>query len=79
MKANKRLIDIIGDDEYEICLDLGRQIIACPICGNETFDDWFICPHCRWEAEPLRTPDEYSPANKSTIEEYRKKYQQSNQ
>ena len=74
MTTNKKLKDIIGEDEYQMCLDLGRQIINCPICGNETFNDWFICPHCNWEAEILHSEDEYSPANKSTIAEYRKKY-----
>ncbi|MBO5715457.1 MAG: leucine-rich repeat protein [Clostridia bacterium] len=74
MNTKKKLIDIIGEDEYQMCLDLGRQIIHCPICGNETFNDWFICPHCNWEAEVLHSEDEYSPANKSTIAEYRKKY-----
>ena len=72
MITNKKLIDIIGEDEYQMCLDLGRRIINCPICGNETFNDWFICPHCNWQAEILHFEDEYSPANKSTIEEYRK-------
>ena len=70
--ANKQLMDIIGEDEYQMCIDLGRQIIQCPICGNDTFNDWFICPHCNWQAEILHFEDEYSPANKSTIEEYRK-------
>ena len=51
MTTNKKLKDIIGEDEYQTCLDLGRTIIRCPICGNETFNDWFICPHCNWEAE----------------------------
>lgn len=74
MNTKKKLIDIIGNDEYQICLDLGRQIINCPICGNETFDDWFICPHCNWEAEPLKFEDEYSPANQATVKEYREKY-----
>lgn len=57
-----------------MCLDLGRRIISCPICGNETFNDWFICPHCNWEAEILHSEDEYSPANKSTIAKYRREY-----
>ena len=78
MNTKKKLKDIIGEDEYQTCLDLGRTIIRCPICGNETFNDWFICPHCNWEAEPLHSEDEYSPANKSTIAEYRKKYMSEN-
>ncbi len=78
MTTNKKLKDIIGEDEYQMCLDLGRRIIRCPICENETFNDWFICPHCNWEAEPLHSEDEYSPANKSTIAEYRKKYMSEN-
>ena len=72
MTTSKKLMDIIGMDEYQMCIDLGRQIINCPICGNETFNDWFICPYCNWQAEILHLEDEYSPANKSTIEEYRK-------
>ena len=78
MTTNKKLKDIIGEDEYQTCLDLGRTIIRCPICGNKTFNDWFICPCCNWEAEPLHSEDEYSPANKSTIAEYRKKYMSEN-
>jgi mRNA interferase MazF len=74
MTTSKKLMDIIGMDEHQMCIDLGRQIINCPICGNETFNDWFICPYCNWQAEILHFEDEYSPANKSTIEEYRKKY-----
>jgi hypothetical protein len=74
MTTHTKLFEIIGEEEYQMCLDLGRQIISCPICGNETFNDWFICPHCNWEAEPLKFEDEYSPANKSTVAEYRREY-----
>lgn len=44
MITSKKLIEIIDEDEYQMYLDLGRRIIHCPICGNETFDDLVRLP-----------------------------------
>lgn len=50
----------------------GYRIVICPVCGNETFDNFFICPHCDWEYDDMMV-DEYSSANNSTINEYKKR------
>jgi hypothetical protein len=45
--------------------------VICPICGNETFDTWTICPHCEWEHDHSTG---YSSANRSYKWVYRLKY-----
>lgn len=44
----------------------------CPICGKYTFDNGYVCRICKWEADGvLEDDDEYSHANRCSINEYR--------
>lgn len=64
------MINIRETIEYK---ELGYQIIQCPICGHETLDNHFICPHCNWEYDDeveFKTGDEYSIANDCTLNEH---------
>ena len=61
-------IDLRKTKEF---LEYGFKIVTCPICKNETLDDFFICQHCGWEYDGCIKEDDYSSANKSTVSEYR--------
>lgn len=52
--------------------DYGFKIVECPICGELTLDNNYICSNCGWEYDnaPLNE-DYYSNANKSTIKDFR--------
>jgi len=52
--------------------ELGFKIVKCPVCGKETLDDYFICPHCGWEYDGTTNENEYSSCNKTTVVDYRK-------
>ena len=45
-EQNGTEIDLRETPEYK---EFGFQIVKCPVCGNETLDSYFICPHCKWE------------------------------
>ena len=51
----------------------GYKVVTCPVCDNETFDNWFICYHCGWEYDYIRNLDDYSCANDCTLREYKEK------
>lgn len=64
-------MDIRDTDEYKS----GEfSIVSCPVCGGETLDNYYICPHCMWEYDGITNDYEYSSANHSTIEEYRARF-----
>lgn len=54
--------------------EYGFKIVTCPVCGNETLDMNWICGHCGWEYDNIKSEDEYSAANGSTVKDYREKY-----
>ncbi len=64
--------DIRKTVEY---LEYGFKVVTCPICENETLDDFFICQHCGWEYDGCIKEDDCSSANKATVAEYRAKYE----
>lgn len=64
------VLDKVTITEY---LNSGYNITKCPVCGNEAFDNWAICPHCNWEHDELVTSG-YSCANSSFIWWYKVKY-----
>lgn len=70
----KKLIDVMTRAEIDECLRYEYHITTCPCCGNETFDMYFICPHCGWEYDGTQNNHEYSSANKSTLLEYRLRF-----
>ena len=47
--------------------------MKCPVCGNKTYDNYYICPHCGWEYDGL-PEDQYSAANGAALKEYRENY-----
>ena len=52
--------------------EFGYSVITCPVCGKETLNNHYICPHCGWEYDDITDEDMYSPANTTTIKEYKK-------
>lgn len=67
-----RLKDYYAKKLIKEHLKAGYRIIICPVCGNETFDNFFICPHCDWEYDDMMV-DDYSSANNGTINDYKKR------
>lgn len=67
-------IDIRKTKEF---LEYGFKIATCPICKNETLDDFFICHHCGWEYDGTTKDEDYSAANGVTVAEYREEYEKS--
>lgn len=56
-------------------LEFGYKIVKCPVCGNETLDNHFICPTCNWEYDGTFLPYIPSKVNEGlTIKEYREKH-----
>lgn len=51
--------------------EFGFSVITCPVCGKETLNNHYICPHCGWEYDGIHGEDTYSPANATTIREYK--------
>lgn len=53
-------------------LEFGFKVVTCPVCGNETLDNHFVCPHCGWEHDStVNSPEQFSTANQSTVEDYK--------
>ena len=52
--------------------EFGYSVITCPVCGKETLNNHYICPYCGWEYDGITDKDMYSPANTTTIREYKK-------
>ncbi len=48
-------------------------VILCPVCGQKTLDNYYICGHCGWEYDGF-PEDHYSAANGATLREYRDEY-----
>ena len=67
----KKLDHVLDRNVIQEHLDSGYRLTVCPVCGNETFDDYFVCPHCGWENDGTKDVDEFSSANNSTIKNYR--------
>lgn len=67
----KRIIEVLDQSVIDEQLNSGYQLTTCPVCGNETFDDYFICPHCGWENDGTVNLEEFSTVNNSSIKEYK--------
>ena len=68
---------ITDEDIYttEELTTLGYNVIICPVCGNKTLDDYYICPHCGWEYDGHTKLNRKSFANNgATIKKYKKEY-----
>lgn len=49
------------------------HVQRCPVCGHRTLDNYWICPHCDWEAEGNLGEEEPSDANGDlTAAQYRR-------
>lgn len=59
-----KLTEVLSQEIIQEHLNSGYVITKCPICDNEAFDNWAICPHCGWEHDELMH-EGYSAANKS--------------
>lgn len=51
-------------------LEFGFKVVTCPVCGNETLDNHFICPHCGWEHDGTSN-DQFSTANQSSADNFK--------
>ena len=51
-------------------LEFGFKVVTCPVCGNETLDNHFICPHCGWEHDGT-SKDQFSTANQSSADNFK--------
>ena len=54
--------------------EFGFNVVKCPICGEETLDNNFICPHCEWEYDGTIDENVVSISNQSTIKEFRESF-----
>ena len=62
-------MDIRNTREFQ---EFGFNVVICPVCGKETLDNHFICPHCGWEHDStVESLEQFSSANQSTIKEYK--------
>lgn len=43
--------------------EFGYSVITCPVCGKETLNNHYICPHCGWEYDGVTQELEISSAN----------------
>lgn len=68
-----KLSQIWNADKIQSHIDSGYHLVKCPVCGNETFDNWAICPHCNWEHDEFLHRG-YSCANATFIWWYKIKY-----
>lgn len=71
----KLLKDVLTKELIKEHVEKGYKQITCPVCSNETFDDYFICPHCGWEYDNITDVNVYSTTNKSTIKNFKKTLQ----
>ena len=53
-------------------LEFGYKIVKCPVCGEETLDNHFICPNCDWEYDGVESG--WSDANDCLIEDAQNSY-----
>jgi hypothetical protein len=68
-----KLTDVMDETVIQEHLNSGYRVVKCPVCGNEAFDNWAICPHCNWEHDELLHHG-YSCANSSYMWWYKVKY-----
>ena len=54
--------------------EFGFNVVKCPVCGEETLDSHFICPHCGWEYDGTLDENVVSISNQSTIKEFRESF-----
>ena len=68
----KKLKEVLDSSVVEEHVKMGYKLISCPVCKNETFDDYFICPHCGWEYDGIEDLNIPSSVNRcETINQYR--------
>ena len=51
-------------------------VVPCPACGGEVQALHGICPRCGWEYDGVTEDDEFSSANNTTLDAYRKQWNQ---
>lgn len=67
----KNLKETIEYKEY------GFNIVKCPICGQETLDNHYVCENCNWEYDGTVDEETYSCVNNSCIKDYKKFFKNS--
>ena len=66
-----KYISLTDTDEYK---KYGYKIVDCPVCGEKTLDNHWICQNCGWEYDGTFEESEYSSCNQTTLEKYKKQY-----
>ena len=41
---------LMQTDEF---VKFGYKIVKCPVCKKDTLDNYYVCPTCGWEYDPL--------------------------
>ena len=78
MEINKdtaALYDGIDDEAKADALSGLYSVVYCPVCGQKTLDNYYICRHCGWEYD-YSVENRFSTANRATLRNYRKRYLQ---
>jgi hypothetical protein len=65
--TNNRHTPLSSVPEYN---DPDFRVVKCPICGEDTLDNHYICSNCYWEYDGKTLTEEYSSANRSTVKDY---------
>lgn len=68
-----KLKDVLSKTVIDEHLSAGYRITVCPVCQNETFDNYFVCPTCEWEYDDS-SEDHYSACNGESLKDYRGRY-----
>lgn len=69
-ESHSEYLDLPDVGEY---VDDFYKVVICPVCGNKTPDNYYICSHCGWEYDETEE-GMYSSTNHATLGEYRKIY-----
>ena len=59
-------------DKYGVNKNLYNEAI-CPVCGQVTLDNFWVCENCNWEYDDTIDENEYSDANQGSIRDYKEK------
>lgn len=50
---------LLNSDEVKLH---GYKLVKCQACKSPTLDNYYICPTCGWEYDPVCTRDHFSSA-----------------
>jgi hypothetical protein len=74
----KKLQELLPQDST-VEGQIDEALLPCRCCGYrtmESYDEYFICPLCKWEDDGTTDGEKYSPSNKDTLGNFRRLFQQ---